>query len=204
MKPHEFGLILVDPVPELCDAFRRSFSEIPTVNVVEGKFQDLQDYDCMVSPGNSFGLMDGGVDLAIINYFGLDLMDRVQAHIIQEYRGEQPVGTAFVIATGHSKHAYLAHAPTMRVPMRIARTDNVYRAMQAMLLAVWNHNRLSKDQIGLVACPGLGTLTGGVRYDQAANQMAMAYNHFLDPPKSISWPYAINRQAAVRLGGDVT
>ena len=45
----------------------------------------------MVSAANSFGLMDGGVDLAITNFFGVDLMDRVQAHILRDYLGEQPI-----------------------------------------------------------------------------------------------------------------
>jgi len=36
--------------------------------------------------------MDGGVDLAIINFFGFDLMDRVQQHILKRISGEQPVG----------------------------------------------------------------------------------------------------------------
>jgi len=44
---------------------------------VNGKFEELKQFDCMVSAANSFGLMDGGVDLAIICYFGVELMDRV-------------------------------------------------------------------------------------------------------------------------------
>ena len=72
----------------------------------------------MVSAANSFGLMDGGVDLAITRFFGVQLMERVQAHILQEYLGEQPIGTSFTIETGHPKHPFVAHTPTMRVPMR--------------------------------------------------------------------------------------
>jgi O-acetyl-ADP-ribose deacetylase (regulator of RNase III) len=54
---------------------------IEAVSVVNGYFEELTEYDCMVSAGNSFGLMDGGVDLAIARYFGLELMDRVQDYI---------------------------------------------------------------------------------------------------------------------------
>ncbi|WP_052055348.1 macro domain-containing protein [Myxosarcina sp. GI1] len=66
----------------------------------------------MVSAGNSFGLMDDGVDLAIIRYFGIDLMDKVQEYIIREFRGEQPVGTSFIIETGHPQHQTISHYQT--------------------------------------------------------------------------------------------
>lgn len=46
---------------------------------------------CIVSPANAFGLMDGGYDLAITHYFGDQLQKRVQQHIIDHYYGEQPV-----------------------------------------------------------------------------------------------------------------
>src|SRR5688500_17584924 len=123
----------------------------------------------MVSAANSFGLMDGGVDLAITRFFGEQLMQRVQAHILQEYLGEQPVGTSFIVETGHPTHPFVAHTPTMRVPMTISTTDNVYTAMWAMLLAVHRHNRSSSSvPIRKVACPGLGTATGQVAPDEAA------------------------------------
>jgi O-acetyl-ADP-ribose deacetylase (regulator of RNase III) len=202
MDAEDFRLVLIDPLTELCAAFVEYFDDLPTVEVVNGYFEDLAEFDCMVSPANSFGLMDGGVDRAIINFFGLELMARVQEHIIHEFRGEQPVGTSFIIETGHTDHRFLAHTPTMRVPMQIACTDNVYRAMQAMLLAVWQHNRTSPHTIRVVACPGLGTATGEVPYRQAARQMALAYRHFLQPPEAIHWPFALLRQATIGLGGD--
>src|SRR5438445_9354326 len=119
----DFQLILVDPNVALCACWREHFQGLPDVEIVQGYFQDLPVYDCMVSAANSFGLMDGGVDLAIVNYFGHELMDRVQERILNDYRGEQPVGTSFIIETGHPEHPFLAHTPTMRVPMAISRTD---------------------------------------------------------------------------------
>ncbi len=131
-------LILVDPNPPICAAWRAQFEGLPAVEVVEGRFEELPQFDCMVSAGNSFGLMDGGVDAAITRFFGEQLMRRVQERILEEYLGEQPVGTSLIVETGNSKHPYLARTPTLRVPMAIARTDNVYYAMWAMLLAVPN------------------------------------------------------------------
>jgi O-acetyl-ADP-ribose deacetylase (regulator of RNase III) len=158
----------------------------------------------MVSAANSFGLMDGGVDAAITRFFGHELMYRVQERIIRDYRGEQLVGTSMIVETDHPKHPYLAHTPTMRVPMAISRTDNVYKAMWAMLLAVDHHNRATPEaqQIKIIACPGLGTGTGQVPVRQAARQMMLAYTHFLNPPSSISWRFADERQQKVMYGGD--
>lgn len=195
-------LILVDPEPGLCEAWREHFDDLPDFEVVNDRFETLPAFDCMVSAANSFGLMDGGVDLAIVDFFGLELMDSVQARILREFRGEQPVGTSFIIETGHPKHPFLAHSPTMRVPMRITRTDNVYLAMWAMLLAIHRHNDTGASPIRIVACPGLGTATGRVPFSEAARQMATAYRNYLSPPAMISWPYTAVRQDAIGHGGD--
>lgn len=202
MSDIAFKFILVDPFAELCDAWRESFYGLKSVSIVHGCFENLPEYDCMVSAGNSFGLMDGGVDFAIIQYFGIELMDRVQAHILEHFRGEQPVGTSFITATGNDRHPYLAHTPTMRIPMPIAHTDHVYLAMWAMLLAVWHHNQANPNSIQTIACPGLGTATGQVPFPRAAKQMARAYKNFLHPPDQISWPMATRRQKAIGAGGD--
>ncbi len=63
---------------------------------------------------------------------------------MDEYFGEQPVGSAFVLSTGHPAVPFLAHAPTMRVPGSIEGTDKVYCATWAALLAIHAHNRSSK------------------------------------------------------------
>jgi O-acetyl-ADP-ribose deacetylase (regulator of RNase III) len=195
-------LVLVDPMGVVHDALVAAFKGLPDVKVVLGYFEQLVVFDCMVSAANSFGLMDGGVDAAIIRYFGYELMERVQSRILDEYLGEQPVGTCMIVETGHMEHPFIAHTPTMRVPMTIAHTDNVYKAMWAMLLAVRKHNQQHERRIETIACPGLGTLTGQVPAAEAARQMALAYRNFLNPPQSISWQYAEERQARVRYGGD--
>ena len=89
-------LILIDPKEALCEAWRTSFAIYPEVEIINGRFEQVEAYDCMVSAANSFGLMDGGVDLAITNYFGGSLQSRVQQVILEHYNGEQPVGTSFI------------------------------------------------------------------------------------------------------------
>ena len=75
------------------------FEDLCNVTVINGIFEYLSEYDCMVSAANCFGLMDGGVDTAIVNYFGTDL--RVHS------RTSRPVITAIqlvVDASGMVKH----------------------------------------------------------------------------------------------------
>lgn len=192
-------LILVDPNPEVCDAWRTHFDEVPRVEIVHGRFEELPAFDCMVSAANSFGLMDGGVDLAITRFFGWELMDRVQELVLRDYFGEQPVGTSMLVETGHPEHPWLAHTPTMRVPLDIRGTENVYSAMFAMLREIALHERRQATPvIRTVACPGLGTATGRVPPLEAARQMRTAWQSYVDPIVAISWPVADLRHKNVR------
>ncbi len=107
-----------------------------------------------------------------------------------------------IVETGVAKHPWLAHTPTMRVPMEIRYTDYVYLAMWAMLRAVHHHNKSGKQPIQTVLCPGLGTGVGTVSPKEAARQMALAYRNYLNPPNHINWGFASGRHAEVRYGGD--
>jgi O-acetyl-ADP-ribose deacetylase (regulator of RNase III) len=192
-------LILVDPNLEVDKAWHVHFDDTPGVEIVQGRFEMLPRYDCMVSAANSFGLMDGGVDLAITRFFGVELMDRVQERIVRDWLGEQPVGTSMLVETGHSAHPWLAHTPTMRVPQDIRGTDHVYLAMLAMLRAVAEHERSgAQPPIRTVACPGLGTATGRVPPLEAARQMRVAWQSYVDPITAISWPVAHQRDLNAR------
>lgn len=186
-------LILVDPKLELCQYWEQAFLNLPNVEIIQGTFEKLPQFDCIVSAANSFGLMDGGVDLAIANFFGHDLVNRVQQQILEEYLGEQPVGTSLIVETRHIKHPFIAHTPTMRVPQPIAHTDNVYWAMWAMLLAVRKHNRQNSKLIEIIACPGLGTSAGKMSFSEAGQQMALAYQNFLNPPTNLDWEVVTER-----------
>ncbi|MBD2182762.1 macro domain-containing protein [Aerosakkonema funiforme] len=195
-------LILVAPNASLYKALQEHFNYLPNVEIVNNPFEWLVEFDCLVSPANSFGLMDGGIDAAIIRFFGQSLMEKVQQRILEEYLGEQPVGTSLIVETGHPKHPFLAHTPTMRVPMSVAQTHNPYMAMWAMLLEVRRHNRHAKQQIKKIVCPGLGTGIGRVPYGEAARQMALAYDNFLYPPKFLNCIVAAERQLQLWEGGN--
>jgi len=171
-------------------AWQNAFAGMQGVFVVEGDI--LQGRcDALVSPANSFGFMDGGIDLAYRRYFGVEVQSRVQARIRSEFFGELPVGQATVVATGHQEVPFLVAAPTMRIPDRIADTVNVYLAFRAALLAVLAHNHGSPTVIESLRVPALGTGIGSMPLVRAARQMHAAYVSVFESPEWLSDPTAI-------------
>jgi O-acetyl-ADP-ribose deacetylase (regulator of RNase III) len=194
-------LWLVHPEEAMCAAFRDRFSDFSNIRVIRENFEGLKPHDCFVTAGNSFGLMTAGIDAAVIRFFGDELMARVQHRIMDQYFGEQPVGTAFIVTTGHSAIPFLAHAPTMRVPGSIEGTDKIYCATWAALLAIHDHNLVSDQKIEVAALPAMGTGFGRVAYSEAARQMAVAFRHYLDPPHRLDWDFVAQRQRAIHYDG---
>jgi O-acetyl-ADP-ribose deacetylase (regulator of RNase III) len=193
---------LVHPDRAMCDAFRRRFDGAPRVRVVQSRFEELEPHDCFVTAGNAFGIMTAGIDAAVVKVFGQELMQRVQERIMNDYFGEQPVGTAFVVPTDHQAIPYLVHAPTMRVPGSIEGTDKVYSSTWAALLAIQTHNLISEQKIEVAAFPAMGTGFGGVPFSEAARQMAVAYRHYLSPPQRLDWDFVAERQKAIFYDGE--
>lgn len=212
-----FKLIVSAIDTDLHQEFLKAFNGFPEVEVVFQRFEDT-DFDCVVSAANSFGLMDGGVDQCITDLFGINMMHRVQSRIIQEFAGEQPLGTSIIVRgndrTEHQDaygdlppkpNKYVAHTPTMRVPRDVFGSDNPYVAMKAALLAVQHHNMAvdlgnapGETRINALVTPGLATLCGRVPFDKAANQMALATYHVMNPPKMIDWYFASERDAQIQ------
>lgn len=203
-----FKLILSAIQPDLHEAFKKHFAKFPQVEVVFKPFEQVE-FDCVVSAANSFGLMDGGVDQCITDYFGNQMMKRVQEAVIKEYYGEQPVGTSMIVRGNEEPlpegNKYVAHTPTMRIPMDVSKTHYVYSAMKAMLIAVEKHNQslwskgpAGNNAIKTVVCPGLGTNAGRVPAEEAAKMMSLALHHFLNPPKNINWYFATQRHSEIQ------
>jgi O-acetyl-ADP-ribose deacetylase (regulator of RNase III) len=161
--------------------------------------QVVDDYDVMVAAANSFGLMDGGIDAAITAYFGEALMYEVQRRIVREFQGEQPVGTCLLVPIESERPTrWLAHTPTMQVPLDIRGTANVYFATKALLREVKAHEdelqRASAGEGPRVLCPALGTGTGRLPPEEAGRQMALAFrNHVEAPTEQLSWEFALTR-----------
>ena len=195
------SICLIHPEERMCEAFRQRFAGLPRVRVICSAFEDLEPHDGFVTAGNAFGIMTAGIDAAVVRFFGATIMERVQQRIMDDFLGEQPIGTAFGLATGHASIPFLVHAPTMRVPGSIEGTDKVYTATWAALLAIHAHNRTSDQKIDVAAFPALGTGFGGMPYGEAARQMAAAYRHYLEPPHRLDWDFVAQRQKDIHYDG---
>lgn len=182
-------IIFADINPKVTEQLSIYFANTSNVEVHTG---DIFEYktDAIVSPSNSFGFMDGGIDLVYSKHFGWDLEKRVQQVIQSDFEGELLVGQACIVPTNNDEIPWLVSAPTMRVPMNLIDSVNVYLAFRAALRAVKSHNLniqlhqennldeflTSKKQINSILCPGLGTFVGNLDPKIAAAQMFIAYN----------------------------
>ncbi len=176
-------ILLIDHGPRLVAAWSEAFGDIEGVDAIEADYFS-EAADAMVSPANSFGIMDGGLDLAIRDTLGFDVQTAVQRAIVQRYHGEMPVGAAEIVETGHAQWPYLVAAPTMRVPESVAHTTNAYAAFRAILLAVRRFNAAGDaPRIRSLVCPGLGTGIGGLEPRRCAAHMRMAYRQVAGPAR---------------------
>lgn len=175
-------IYLLDQNPEMARALRLAFAgeEAEVVCADFEAFMSARRVECVVSPANSFGLMDGGYDAAITRWFGDQLQERVRAYIWEHFRGEQPVGSAFIIDAGMDGQK-LIHVPTMRVPSRIRDPEVVYQAMRVTLMTALE-NRVSS-----IVIPVFGGAAGGVRPALAADMMLRGYRQVLHPRQVNGW-----------------
>lgn len=169
-------LVLRDINPEMVMAWTQTFGNYKGVSYGSGSILEA-DVDAIVSPANSFGYMDGGIDLAYRNFFGLKIQNRLQAVIKDKFGGELPVGKAVIIPTGHRRITRLVAAPTMRTPMRIVGTQNVYLAMKAALECALE----AEPEIQKLGVPGMGTGVGGMDPYESAEQMCKAFVEIMNP-----------------------
>ena len=178
----------------LAEAWRAEFGLKPLpepyeVEIIEGDI--LEDHhDAVVSPANSFGYMDGGIDLLYTELFGRELQRKLQGLIHSNFGGELSVGESIMLATGIKRIPYLISAPTMRTPQDLNGTVNAYLASKSALRLA-NHNKLSS-----VAFPGMGTGVGALPPNVAAVQMRRG---FLDAiqgmaPVSCLWERALDEK----------
>jgi O-acetyl-ADP-ribose deacetylase (regulator of RNase III) len=178
---------LIDLDPHLVEEWQKQFN--PVASNVVAKVSDYFDYpaDAIVSPANSFGYMDGGLDRVISYELGNNIQQTVQSEIVKRHHGELPVGTAIIVKTNSLQWPYLVIAPTMRVPEDVSNTINAYLAFRAILLAIKEHNiNNPKSKINSLICSGLATGIGNLSPQLCALQMRIAYEHCINPATVMS------------------
>jgi len=148
-----------------------------------------------VSPANSYGFMDGGIDAIYSKMFpGIEKQVQQEIAKISNEKGTLsspmsilPVGSALITpitnANAKTDNLRLICAPTMEIPHNLKNHhDNVYYAMIAILKVC---ERLTTTDV--VAIPGLGTGVGGLSGKESATEMLRAIYDY-HSGKAISYP----------------
>ncbi|MFB6618059.1 ADP-ribosyltransferase domain-containing protein [Streptomyces sp. NPDC085524] len=173
-------VVLTDVNERVVEAWRAAFADTPGIEIRRGSILD-EDVDAWVTPTNSRGRMDGGVDAVIKRYLGSGIQLRVQRAIRDRFAGTLPVGSAVCVPSGATVPRYLISTPTMvRSSQNVSATLNVALACAAAFQAVHRQNRKEPGSIRSVALVGMGAQTGRVPARVCANLMWTGYTLFHD------------------------
>lgn len=135
----------------------------------------------IVSPGNSFGFLGGGFDLAIKEYFGGPLFEKyVRYQLLHSY---VPVATCTVIPLSQfarNQFNYLLHIPTVVAPIapNYDRRDPVHSGYRIVFDVTWNALHCTPADTEQLVIPGLCTGYAGVPIPIACKAMCFAIRLF--------------------------
>ena len=191
-------LVLTAVERPLLEAWKRFCEDLPFVQFHLGSIFEV-NCQAVVSPANSFGFMDGGIDLLYSRRFGWGIQERLQEQIRVQHGGELLVGQAEIIPTDDAQIPFVIAAPTMRVPMILRDSINPFLAARAVL-RLWKngclpHGQPVQNAVTTIAFPGLGTGIGQVGFDVCAHQVRQAIEDVLleSQPFPRTWAEASSR-----------
>jgi len=161
------------------------FSGFENVKVSCGKIQDfpVEENSIYMSPANSLGFMDGGIDYVLSREIFPDVETRVREKIVAIGKKTMlgrtyfPVGGALLVKA--NEKAELVCAPTMFLPRDVSKSKNAYWSFLATLCLVEKEVIRRNTSFTLVAtslCCGYGKMSE----EDSVRQMKQAYLDFLD------------------------
>lgn len=209
MAAHFPQIHLLCMMDEFVDAFEeaRETHKLPSSIPIQMHNSSLSQvpasvqFDTIVSPANSYGLLDGAFDDAISGAFSprddyMALTRAAQARLYQLYRGFAPPGTCTLvrIPDGFAPRSrnvwgtrFVALCPTMRRPDMVNwDREIVYECVWSLLCAVDNHNRdvragaAEGEEIRSLMMTPLATGCGRVSAEKWAAQAVLAMKHFAE------------------------
>lgn len=206
-------ITLLDLNEEMCNAWNKELIEynyaveenesyFPNVEIVNEDIvswlQKNNDHLLgIVSPANSFGLMDGGYDGAIRNYFlndyDFDVIPIVQEHLKEKFWGEQPVGSSTLIRLP-VMGTYILHTPTMIRPSIIEDPRVVYHCTRSCILEAL------RTECTHIVIPAFGGCCGKVPFETIAEYMLAAISTFQYSPEIYNWHKVYHKHILNDLG----
>ncbi|MGW4687089.1 macro domain-containing protein [Streptomyces sp. NPDC004244] len=176
----QLRVVLADINTKVVESWRAAFADTPQIEIRKGSIL-AEEVDAWVSPTNSRGRMDGGVDAVIKRHLGAGIQLRVQRAIREEFAGALPVGSAVCVPSGAVNPRFLISTPTMETSSQnVSETLNVALACAAAFQAVHRQNLAQPGSIRSVALVGMGARTGRVPARVCANLMWTGYTLFND------------------------
>lgn len=173
-------VVLVDVNAKVVQEWLAAFADTPEVEIHKGSIVSEQ-VDAWVSPTNSRGRMDGGLDAVVKRHLGAGIQLRVQRAIRDRFAGTLPIGSAVCVPSGAINPKYLISTPTMETSAQnVSETLNVALACAAAFQAIHQQNAASPGSITSVALVGMGAHTGRVPARVCANLMWTGYTLFND------------------------
>ncbi|KAF8165722.1 macro domain-like protein [Crassisporium funariophilum] len=196
----------LDPSNSLTEAWQSAFEQHGLTQhnfaIINSTLQDLPEdlrtYDCIVSPANSYGRLDGGFDYYLSEALAPpddhDAPTRITQNVLySKWKGFAPPGTCTLIPLKNTPcfpnpHAcrFIALVPTMRIPEKVIwNREIVYNCMWSLLATLTAHNESSEggasgdEGISTVLMTGLATGVGEVSAERCAHQMALAIRDFV-------------------------
>jgi hypothetical protein len=199
-----FSIYFIDVNKRFIEEIKKKFQDLPLIHSFVDMVERVGEPGmAFVSPANSLGFMDAGIDAVYSrNKFpGIDQV--VKKSIVSlNYRTKLgryylPVGSALV--TKVKGEQFLVTAPTMLLPQAVEKTRNAYYAFFATLQAVQKYNLAYDFPIKKIVCNGLCCGFGAMEPEQSVLQIFSAYCHFLyqytftrDALPHVPWVYFAN------------
>lgn len=185
MEEIEYKFTLADFNTDLI----KEWSKTP-YDFYDGNIFDFEA-DAILIPGNSFGIMQDGIEQIALYHFGKDAEREIRSEIKRnEEWNELLVGRSIHIKTNKSNLPALIYSPIYRVPKVIADPVDVYIAFRDSV-----HTAICQGYTNIVF-PGFGTQTGKIKEDWAVRMMNAAIEDALnkkDFPKNLkeaeNWHY---------------
>ena len=183
-------------MPIIFISIDKEFNNLATSSGYDAYFMKIEDWvpskkTYYMSPANSLGFMDGGIDLALSRQVmpGIELTVK---KAIQNYgklsridRKYLPIGSSIIICYDEIKN--LVVSPTMLLPQDINNTDNVYWSVMACLHNVIINKKENLDLIDIIltsAGCGFGKLTAKDSFDQTLKAIKDFPNYNCAKPNS--------------------
>lgn len=163
------------------EAARKLFG--PTATYTCGDIASVpRDGAAFVSPANSLGVMDGGIDMVLSREMFPGCEKRLKAaiaalgHKTKQGRPYLRVGSATWFMVG-PRTGFIA-APTMFVPHDVSDTQNAYWAFLAILIAMERIEKASNGAVNQLVCTSLCCGVGRMDPKEAARQMFRTWNDY--------------------------